>query len=296
MCIIKYDDDVDVEIKNEKFILDANRILYKWIAEASMSPDSILEIRVKNKTCMHRNYAITKPVFDEIEVKFVICIADDVFKKITDFIDPSEVAIIKSIFQHEIFHCKEIKILAEGNYLPNYRKMFEKIEINSAFDFMLVSGIKTWSEFYACYYNMQLNRWYEIPDLEYYFLTINNRIRYYNRKAKKSEDNKVCISKNFCDTLYKFWYHTVSLVAFSQQNYSKTYIEEIYSREEYPFLSGYFKYIYNKLPTYIEKYPNWLSESGYIQFTKDLLYILKMNGFIFKNEDIHEGLILFKIS
>ena len=88
----------------------------------------------------------------------------------------------------------------------------------------------------------------------------------------------------------------VSIIAVYLQEQEKIVVEDFYAHEnEYPYLSKYFEFICDKLSEYMRSYPKWISEDGYIQFTKDLMYIFETNGLIFKNEDIHEGLILSSI-
>ena len=240
--------------------------------------------------------AYTKPIFDKRTVRFQIIISDEIFRHLSEYPDTTEKYMTKSIFQHELFHCKEIEILVNGNFMSNYQKLFSNIEIKTAYDFMLVSAIKVWSEFYSCYQNFKINKWNSVPCLENEFLLIDNKIHYLKYRMEKDKKLKIAITKNFCNIMFYFWYHMISIIAVYLQEQEKIVIEDFYLHEnEYPYLSKYFEFICDKLSEYMRNYPKWLSEDGYIQFAKDLLYIFEMNGLTFKNEDIHEGLILSQI-
>ena len=296
MYIIKYDNDVRAELKDRNFSLLADKIIQKCMYEVGITLESISEIRVCQSAKLNTTQAYTRPIFDKNIVHFQIVISDEIFSNISEYLDTTEKYMTKSIFQHELFHCKEIELLDKGKFIQKYRDLFSNIEIKTSYDFMLISAIKIWSEFYACYQNFKINKWNSVPCLEKEFLLIDNKIHYLKYRMEKDKKLKIAITKNFCNIMFYFWYHMISIIAVYLQEQEKIVIEDFYLHEnEYPYLSKYFEFICDKLSEYMRNYPKWLSENGYIQFSMELLYILEMNGLAFKNEDLDKGLILSRI-
>ena len=265
-------------------------ILNKWIEEIKFDKNLIHSIIfIADKSL----YGTTMPNIVNGTINFIIEISDDIVPYICEVQDETDKFIAKSVFQHEIFHFKEILFLYNSNLLPTPNPINDDFPMNTTYNYLYDSAIKLWSEFYACYENYKINPWHEIPNIEIDVNILNKCIIYLSDSIIKYKEIKM--HKEILQYSYTLWYHMVSLMAVYMQNKEPLLLKEFQDcYSDYPYTEEYFKSIYGYLLNMIEHYPNWISEDNYIEFGKKLLSIFEINGITYSTNDLSNNFIFKK--
>lgn len=260
-------------------------IFQKWILEVDFDIENISTIKI-----IHNKKTYGTTIYKNInnKAKFDIELDDKVIVFVSEIQNSTETFKAKAIFQHEIFHCKEI--INSKNRIGDINPYNENFSITTTYNFLYDNAVKLWSEFYACYYNFQINLWHEIPYIKNDVIKMDrwiNAIKIYSHQSNKSE---IQLSKEVLQCLYKFWYHTVSLLAVYIQNNEHLIIKEFEDCfMDYPYLKQYINDIKQYLIFLLNSYPDWVSESIYIVFGKKLMSILTINEIDFSTSDMHDN-------
>ncbi len=259
------------------------------INELSFNENDIKQIHIiHNKP----SYGTTIPIVEDGKLQFIIELSDDILIYISNTQNSLEKLKSKSVFQHEICHCIEIKNLFDKSIL-NVPKLFDdKIPINTTYNFIYSEAVNIWSEFFACYHNRIYNEWHEIPDVK---LDIKQLLKWIDATIYLLNDNvDIRLCEDMMKFMHEFWYHMVSLIAIHLHNNKNLLIDD-YLTSGNPTITKYFHYIYNYLKTNIEFYPHWLSEDNYIKFGKALMKILELNGITYSTNDLSDNFIFKSI-
>lgn len=236
-------------------------------------------------------YGTTIPLIKDKEIYFDIEISDELMPYITLVPNTTEKFKAKSVIQHELFHCKEIKYLHDCNALSNPSPSDNNFKITTTYDFLYDEAVNLWSEFYAVYHNRKINEWHEIPYIKPDIQDIDKWFNAMIVVAKSASDNQAKFTKDMLHCLRSFWYHMISLIALHINTNEDLLIED-YITSEPPLFSEYFKHIYSYLKELLGLYPNWLSEENYISFGKTLFSIINYYHFDFSTPDLSDNFIL----
>ena len=219
---------------------------------------------------------------------FIIELSDDIIPYVSNIQNSLDTFKAKSIVQHEICHCIEIKQLYDSSCLGISNPLNDNFRINTTYNFLYSEAINIWSEFFACYHNKKINKWHECPNVEDDLVRLNKWIsatKYY------IEDNKdVQLCEEMLKFLHTFWYHMVSLIAVHFHNHETILIAD-YKNTKYKYVPQYFEYIYQCFKLNLEHYPGWLSEDGYICLGKSLMKILEWNQITFSTNDLSDNFV-----
>lgn len=266
-------------------------ILTAWIDETGFDKNLIHSIIfVANKS----SYGMTSPNIVNGMIDFIIEISDDIVPYIYEVQDTTEKFQAKSVFQHEIFHCKEILYLYENRLLSEPNPFSNNFSIETTYNFLYERSIKLWSEFYACYENHKINPWHEIPNLIIDVKELDKWIKSITILLNEKYDD-IKLTKETINALYTLWYHMISLMAVYMQNKEPLLLKEFQDCYlDYPYTKEYFKSIYDYLSNMIANYPNWISEDNYIEFGKKLLSIFEINGITYTTDDLSDNFIFKK--
>lgn len=267
-------------------------ILKNWIKEILEDEVRIDSIHIEHNK---KTYGTTYPIFKNNCLSFKIVIDDRILLHTSEIQNSTETYKSKSIFQHEMFHCKEIYTLFKSNLLEQPNPLNDNYKINTTYNFLYSEAINLWSEFYACYNNYQINLWHEIPNIEIDLKQIDKWLKATHSFIKESKTGEAKLCKEMLNDIHKFWYHMISIIAVYMNNKEPLLLKEfsdIYP--EYPYLEDYFKLVYGYLSKLIRTYPEWISEGEYMVFGKILLQILNFNNITFSTEELSDNFV-FKL-
>ncbi len=239
---------------------------------------------IHNKIC----YGTTKYYIKDNHIIFIIELSDDIIPYVSEKQDSLETFKAKSIVQHEICHCIEIKQLYDRQCLGNENPLNENFKINTTYNFLYSEAVNIWSEFFACYYNRKVNEWHECPNVKNDLIQLNKWISATKYHLDIHKDVQLC--EDMLKFLHGFWYHMVTLIAIHLHNQENILIAD-YQNTKYKYIPQYFEYIYNYFKMHIEHYPVWLSEDNYIDLGKSLFKILEINKIIFSTNDLSDNFI-----
>lgn len=269
------------------------RKLYKPILSTFINELNFDERLIDSIHIIHDkpSYGTSFPIIRNGQLYFIIELSDDILVYISEVQNSLETYKSKSVFQHELSHCIEIKNLYDKNIL-NVPKLFDdNIHINTTYNYIYSEAVNIWSEFFACYHNYNFNEWHEIPNVD---IDIEQLIKWINASKyhlTNHEDIQLC--EDMFNFLHKFWYHLVSMIAIHLHNHEDLLIND-YKTSKYPYIKEYFQYIYNFFKTYMNFYPTWISEERYIQLGKALMKILEVNGMTYSTDDLSDNFIFIK--
>lgn len=263
-------------------------IFLKFINELNFDSKYIDNIHIIHNK---QSYGTTKYIMKEKRVYFNIELSDDVLLYISDIQNSLDTLKAKSIFQHEICHCIEIKQLYENHYLDTPSPLDENFVINSTYNFLYSEAVNIWSEFFACYHNRKFNEWHECPNAELDIIQLNKWISAVQYHLNNRESIKLCESMLFF--LHDFWYHMVSVIAVHLHNQEDLLIND-YKNTDYNYVPEYFNFIYQYLTVNLEQYPMWLSKENYIKLGKVLMKILEINNITYSTDDLSDNFIFVK--
>ncbi len=263
-------------------------IFFNYINELNFDINSINSIHIiHNKP----SYGTVKHFIKDNQIFFNIELSDDIIRYVSNIQNSTETFKAKSIVQHEICHCIEIKQLYDSKYLGNENPLYENFKINTTYNFIYEQAVNIWSEFFACYYNRKINEWHECPNTENDLIQLHKWIS--STKYCLNENTSVYLCKEMLSFLHQFWYHMVSVIAVHLHNHEDILIND-YKKEEYNFIDTYFDFIYQYLKANLDFYPIWLSESNYIKLGKALMKILEINGITYSTDDLSDNFIFVK--
>lgn len=258
----------------------------------------ILEVGIEEK-CIHSisiipdksSYGTTRHFYKDGSIYFDIELSDEIIPYISFSQNSTETFKAKSIFQHELFHCKEIKYIYENHIFYSTNPLDQEFEITSTYNFLFDEAVKLWSEFYAFYNNRSINWWHEVPDVRIDIKEVEKWFLASYKIARDSENSEIKICKDMFKTIHSFWYNMVSMIALHMQSEEDILIED-FNNSEIPFIKAYFQCVYDFLKVYNEFYPDWLSEEKYIKFGKVLMSIMKFYHLDFSTDDLSDNFIL----
>ena len=267
-CLFKNLKPIEVIKKKPLYRKYYKQIFQIWINELDISDIVIDTIYIRS---VKKAYGTVIPNISNNNITFNIELSED----ISSYVSPSPNDIdsfkVKTVFQHELFHCCEIVNLYSKRVLSSPSPLDNNFHINTTYNFIYSEGVKIWSEFYACYYNYKINKWHEIANLEDDMHQLDNFFAITNSQLEVSSTKNVYLSEEMLYTLRKFFNHVVSLITVYLQNKEPLLLKEFTDNyTKYPYLELYFNTVCDYLFKLIETYPNWLSESEYVSFGKHL--------------------------
>lgn len=292
--------DKDINLFNNKNDLQTIRklpyykkyykpIFLKFINELHFNAQYIESIHiVHNKS----SYGTTKHHIKDEQIYFIIELSDDIIPFVSNTQNSTDTFKAKSIVQHEICHCIEIKQLYDSKCLGIINPLSESFKINTTYNFLYNEAVNIWSEFFACYHNRKINEWHECPNIKDDLKQLNKWILATKYYLDTHKDIQLC--EEMLKFLHEFWYHMVSLIAVHLHNNENILIDE-YKNNEFKYFSEYFDYIYKYLQTTINLYPDWLSEENYINFGKVLMKILELNDITYSTDDLSDNFVFSTI-
>ncbi len=95
------------------------------------------------------SYGTTKHCIKDGQIYFIIELSDDIIPYVSNVQDSTDTFKAKSIVQHEICHCIEIRKLYESNCLGITNPLSESFTINTTYNFLYSEAINIWSEFFC---------------------------------------------------------------------------------------------------------------------------------------------------
>lgn len=225
------------------------------------------------------SYGTTYPKIQHNNITFDI----ELDSEILSFIE-SDFLKAKAIFQHEIYHCKDIKNQFENkvfdeNYFSN--------KIHTTYDFILDLALSTWSEFYATYYSVKNNHWDEKYDIESDIIFINTFIDYIHRNSRVGY-----LMKFPNELLYdfrNFTYRCSTMIAFYLNENNEDIVKK-YTKKNKNKFPEYFYKILNEYQRKLSSYPNWLEQKEFVNFGKIIFSILSLNQINFSTDDLSDEL------
>lgn len=260
-----------------------------FINELNFNENDIAQIHIiHNKS----SYGTTTPIIKDNKLQFVIELSDEILVYISDIQNSLETFKSKSVFQHEISHCIEIKTLFDKNVL-NVPKLFnENIHINTTYNFIYSEAVNIWSEFFACYNNRKYNEWHEVPNGEEDIIQLLKWIDALKYELNTHDDVK--LPEEMLKFLHKFWYNMVSMIAIHLHNNEDTIITD-YINSDNECIKIYFQYIYATFKDYNNLYPQWINESHYIEIGKSLMKILEINDITYSTSDLSDNFVFISM-
>ena len=234
------------------------------------------------------SYGTTRHIIKDDHIYFIVELSDDIIPYVSDIQNSIDTFKAKSIVQHEICHCIEIKQLYDSNCLGINNPLNDNFRINTTYNFLYSEAVNIWSEFFACYHNRKFNEWHEYPNAEDDIKQLNKWLSATKYYLDKHEEIQLC--EDMLKFLHTFWYHMVSLIAVHLHNHENILIAD-YKNTEYKYIPQYFEYIYQCFRSKLESYPAWLSEDSYINLGKALIKILELNHIGFSTDDLSDNFI-----
>lgn len=265
-------------------------IFQKFISEINIDIECINSISVM-PIADKASYGVTRHFIKDGDIYFNIEISDDVLIYIKYIQDSTEAFKAKSVFQHELFHCVEIKYLYENKKLKSPYPLEDNFEITTTYNFLYDESVKLWSEFYAFYNNRSINWWHEVPDIRIDIKEIHKWLLATREVAMNKKSSEVKMCADMFNSLHEFWYNMISLSALHMQSGENILIND-YLKAEIPYIQIYFQTIYDYLKTNITFYPMWLSEENYIKLGRMLMLITRFYGLDFSTEDLSDNFVL----
>ena len=227
-------------------------IFLNFISELNFDSDNIDSIYIMhNKT----SYGTTKHYIKENKIYFIIELLDEIIPFVSNTQNSLDTFKAKSIVQHEICHCIEMKQLYDSHCLREENP---------------------------------LNDWHECPNVEDDLKQLDKWISATKFYLEKHEDIKLC--EDMLYFLHSFWYHMISVIAVYLHNHESILIAN-YENTEYEYVSQYFTYIYQRFKHALETYPGWVSEDGYISLGKSLMKMLEFNQITYSSDDLSDNFI-----
>ncbi len=263
-------------------------IFLKFINEFDFDIGNIDSIHIVHDK---QSYGTTKHFIKDGKISFNIELSDDIIIYISDIQNSLDAFKAKSVFQHEICHCIEIRRLYENHYLEEPNPLDENFVINTTYSFLYEQAVKIWSEFFACYHNRKINEWHECPNVELDIIELNKWISATQYCLNNNKSIRLC--EDMLSFLYDFWYHMVSVIAIYFHNKEDILIND-YKNTKYNYVPEYFEFIYQCLKANLDFYPVWLSEENYIKFGKALMKILELNSITYSTDDLSDNFIFIK--
>lgn len=265
-----------------------NPILKHLITEVDIDDKYINSVSVVSDI---ETYGVTSYFIKDNNIYFDIAILDDVFISLKSMPDDEESYKAKAIFQHELFHCKEIRYLYENEILRKSSPLDDDFKITTTYNFLYDEAVRLWSEFYAFYYNRSINEWHEVPDIREDIEDINKWLLASKKLAMQEQYSEIRISKDMIKSLHTFWYNMIYLCAIHMQEGENILIDDFLT-SNIPCIKPYFEIIYGYLKLNLSVYPSWLSEENYINFGKVLISIIKFYDLDFSTEDLSDNLTI----
>ncbi len=262
-------------------------ILINFVKETNFNPEYIdAVIFEKNMT----NYGYVEAITNDKNTNFQIHLDDMILLDLTLNPNSTETFMAKSIFQHEIFHCIEIKYLWDNNILPSPNPLDDNFTITTTYNFLYDEAVKIWSEIYAVYNNRKINVMHDMPDVRIDIQNIQLWLSKIKENALKSVDNKIELPSELLQSLHSFWYHLVSMIALYIESGDQILIDDYKNSDD--IICSYFDILYNYIKININAYPAWLSEENYLKFGKILMSIISYYDLDFATEDLSDIFIL----
>ena len=260
-------------------------IFLNFISELNFDSDNIDSIYIMhNKT----SYGTNKHYIKENKIYFIIELLDEIIPFVSNTQNSLDTFKAKSIVQHEICHCIEMKQLYDSHCLREENPLNENFRINTTYNFLYEQAVNIWSEFFACCHNRKINDWHECPNVEDDLKQLDKWISATKFYLEKHEDIKLC--EDMLYFLHSFWYHMISVIAVYLHNHESILIAN-YENTEYEYVSQYFTYIYQRFKHALETYPGWVSEDGYISLGKSLMKMLEFNQITYSSDDLSDNFI-----
>ena len=247
-------------------------IFLKFINELSFDSKFIESIHIIHNK---KSYGTTIPKIQDGQILFEIELSDDILLYISEIQNSLETFKSKSIFQHEISHCIEIKTLYESKITNIHDILNKNLTINTTYDFLYSKAVAIWSEFFACYNNRKYNVWHEVSNGEDDITQLIKWIHATKYHLNTHEDVRLC--EDMLIFLHNFWYNMISMIAIHLHNNEDIIIND-YKNSSNQQIQIYFNYIYDIFKSHLNHYPYWLDEKHYLDLGKSLMKILEIYG------------------
>lgn len=261
-------------------------ILIGFIKETNFPFESIDAITFEpNMT----NYGYVETINNK-DIKFKIHLDDSILPDLSLNPNSTETFMTKSVVQHEIFHCMEIKYLYDEHILHSPNPLDNNFEITTTYNFLYDEAVKLWSEIYAVYNNRKINVIHEVPDVRLDIQSVQLWLSKISENALKRTDKKIKLPLETLAVLHEFWYHLVSMIALHIESNDQILIDDYKNSNN--IISSYFCFVYDYIKINIDAYPIWLNEENYIKFGKCLMSIISYYGLNFSTEDLSDHFVL----
>ena len=195
-----------------------------------------------------------------------------------------------SIVMHELYHYKEITITANN---INYHGLIFDNNYSKTYTMVLSLGYKQWSEYYA-YYN----------SAKYYQRNIifDNVIRQSWATLQSIHDmlcknNVIQMPFQLYLNIKNFISNAVMFAAQYSYCLNSEYLESIQRYQNDVYYSKHYEYIIaliEYMSNLYNSYPNWVSESKFIQIGKYLLNILQCYNITYLTNDLSDNFKFIK--
>lgn len=195
-----------------------------------------------------------------------------------------------SIVMHELYHYKEITITANNT---NYHNLIFDNNYSNTYTMVLSLGYKQWSEYYA-YYNS--SKYYQRN------IIFDNVIR--QSCATLQSMHNILYKNDIVQMPFQLYLNVKNFICnaimfVAQYNYClnseylkliQKYQNDIYYSKHYEYIITLIEYMSNLY----DSYPNWVSESKFIQIGKFLLNIFQRYNITYSTNDLSDNFKFIK--
>jgi len=199
----------------------------------------------------------------------------------------------KNIILHELFHCKEMSITSSH---VNWKKLYFHPPIDTTKLLLFDTAIHQWSEYYA-YYNSSQYYSRDINILKYLFDIEVTTGALHLLLIEQSTMNDIQINNDTMDNITKFIHNFIMFIA----NYNSTkdvkcqkVLEYIKCSSIYHKYYPYFTDLIYYMDTLYNTYPEWVSESAFIEIGYKLFSFIQINHITYSTNDLSDNFIFIK--
>lgn len=201
--------------------------------------------------------------------------------------------LAKSIILHELFHCKE---MLTTSLCTDWENLYFHKPINTTRLWLFDSAIHMWGEYYA-YFNS--SKYYERNvNLIDVLSTSNAELKVlHNEFSKTPVIDNIQIPTSFMRHIDAFIHRCIMLVAYYNSTHKRKYLKEFKHIENSPIYQNYHPYL-KDLSHYMDflyiTYPNWISESAFVELGRKLFSFIRINSLTYYTTDLSDNFILTK--
>ena len=207
--------------------------------------------------------------------------------------DNTKLQLSKSIIMHELFHCKE---MYNTSLKIDWRKLYFHEPIVTTKMLLLDTAIKEWSEYYA-YFNSSCYNNRQIRVSNYIGKADTSLKAIYNNLSETFDTSNIQMPISFITDIIDFIHRCIMLVAYYNSTHNNEYKNEFEYFKRSSFYKDYYPYLkdlsYTMNNLYLT-YPNWLSESAFMELGYKLFSFIKINDVTYSTIDLSDNFIFIK--